>query len=408
MISTGDRLSLTIEKPAAGGRMIARRDGRVLLVSGAIPGEQVTAVVERVNKGVMYARTVSIEQPSPDRRETAADPLCGGCLYAHVAYPRQLELKAALIADAFARIGRLHLPSPVRVASSPEEGYRMRARLHVRGPQIGFYREGTHDLCEPRQTGQLLMATCDVLERLGASLHASGLDSVREIELAENIDASDRVVQLDTAQPIELGVLERIGSTEGLTGLVSQSGAHGSAHVTDRLTIGSAETLSLRRHVRAFFQGNRYLLESLVSHVVEQVPEKSDVLDLYAGAGLFALSAAAARAATVTAVEGDRFAATDLMENAAGSDGAVTAVHEAVEAFTATNRTKAGCVIVDPPRTGMSREALDGVVRLRPPRLVYVSCDVATLARDARRLVDAGYAMIRAVRFDCFPTRRKV
>ena len=203
MIPTGDRLSLTIEKPAAGGRMIARRDGRVLLVSGAIPGEQVTAVVERVNKGVMYARTVSIEQPSPDRRETAADPLCGGCLYAHVSYPRQLELKAAVIADAFARIGRLQLPSPVRVASSPEEGYRMRARLHVRGPQLGFFREGTHDLCEPRQTGQLLMATCDVLERLGASLHASGLDSVREIELAENIDASDRVVHLESAAALD-------------------------------------------------------------------------------------------------------------------------------------------------------------------------------------------------------------
>jgi 23S rRNA (uracil1939-C5)-methyltransferase len=279
----------------------------------------------------------------------------------------------------------------------------MRARLHVRGPRIGFYREGTHELCDLRPTGQLLTATCDTLERLASSLHALGLDGVREIELAENVEASDRVVELDTTQPIPLGVLERIGSTAGLTGLVSPSGTHGSAHVTDRLTIGSAGTVSLRRHVRAFFQGNRYLLRDLVSHVVEQVPEKSEVLDLYAGAGLFAICAARMRGAAVTAVEGDRFAATDLRDNASRADLAVTTVHEAVERFAASSRRRPGCVIVDPPRTGMSREALDGVVALRAPRLVYVSCDVATLARDARRLVDTGYGMIRTDAFDLFP-----
>ena len=346
--------------------------------------------------------------PSTSRRPIGATPpgirCCGGCLYAHIAYPRQLEIKAAVIADAFARIGRLALPIAVPVAPSPEDGYRMRARLHVRGHRIGFYREGTHEVCDAAaDADSCCRRPATLLDRLAASLHRSGLDSVREIELAENVDASDRVVQLDTAQPIELRVLERIGSTEGLTGLVSQSGTHGSAHVTDRVTIGSAGTVSLRRHVRAFFQGNRYLLADLVSHVVEQVPERSDVLDLYAGAGLFALSAAAARMATVTAVEGDRSAAADLIENAVRSEGAVTAVHQAVEGFTATCRLRAGCVIVDPPRTGMSREALDGVVRLRPSRLVYVSCDVATLARDARRLVDAGYGMVRSDAFDLFP-----
>ena len=173
--------------------------------------------------------------------------------------------------------------------------------------------------------------------------------------------------------------------------------------MTDRVTIGSAGTVSLRRHVRAFFQGNRYLLADLVSHVVEQVPEKSDLLDLYAGAGLFALSAAAARAATVTAVEGDRSAAADLIENAARSEGAVTAVHQAVEGFAATCRAESRLRHRRSARTGMSREALDGVVRLRPSRLVYVSCDVATLARDARRLVDAGYGMVRSDAFDLFP-----
>src|SRR5436190_2539400 len=141
MLTPGQILPLTIDKPAAGGRMIARVDGRVVLVGGAIPGERVTARVERVAKGVVYAETTAIDDPSADRRPAFADPLCGGCLYAHIAYARQLELKSLVIADAFARIGRLPLASAVRVTPSPEEGYRMRARLHVGGARIGFFRE---------------------------------------------------------------------------------------------------------------------------------------------------------------------------------------------------------------------------------------------------------------------------
>jgi 23S rRNA (uracil1939-C5)-methyltransferase len=114
------------------------------------------------------------------------------------------------------------------------------------------------------------------------------------------------------------------------------------------------------------------------------------------------VAAARLRHALVTAVEGDRVAADDLAANASLTDGAVTAVHQSVETFTAV-RSNPDVVIVDPPRTGMSKEALASVVRLRAARVVYVSCDVATLARDARRLVDSGYAITRADAFDLFP-----
>src|SRR5688572_20226603 len=127
MLSPGQVVSLTIDKPAAGGRMIARADGQVVLVAGAIPGERVQARIERVGKGVAYAETTMVETPSADRRRTDADPACGGCLYAHIEYPRQLQIKSLVIADAFRRIGRLTLPSDVQVAPSPEAGYRMRA-----------------------------------------------------------------------------------------------------------------------------------------------------------------------------------------------------------------------------------------------------------------------------------------
>src|ERR1700716_4280542 len=176
MLRAGQTLPLTIEKPAAGGRMIARLHGQIVLVSGAIPGERVFARIERVGKGVAYAQTIGIEEASADRRAVDAEPGCGGCLYAHIAYPRQSGIKSLVIADAFARIARLPLPAAVTVAASPEEGYRMRARLHVRNGEIGFFREGTHEVCDARRTRQLLPASIDALDRLGAAIRSLGRD----------------------------------------------------------------------------------------------------------------------------------------------------------------------------------------------------------------------------------------
>jgi 23S rRNA (uracil1939-C5)-methyltransferase len=399
----GSLLSLAIEKPAAGGRMIARSNGQIVLVGGAIPGERVRARIDRIGKGVMYADVVGVESPSPDRREPFTDPLCGGCLYAHIAYPRQLEIKSQVIADAFGRIARIPLPAPVPVTPSRDDGYRMRARLHVRGRAIGFFREGSHDLCDARATRQLPAATYDVLDAICAGLRSLGDESVRELEVSENIDASERVVHLETAAPLASPALDALHTTPGLTGLtISPSRViAGDPHVHETLSIAS-HAIVLRRHVLAFFQGNRYLLSGLVSHVAGFVASGDDVVDLYAGAGLFAL-AAEARGARVTAVEGDRTAAADLHANASRAGGDLQPVHLSVEAFTAAHRAVPSALIVDPPRTGMSKEALQGAISLRAARIVYVSCDVATLARDARRLVDADYELRRIDAFDLFP-----
>jgi 23S rRNA (uracil1939-C5)-methyltransferase len=389
--------------------MIARHEGQVVLVAGGIPGERVRARVERSTRSVAYAETTAVDEPSPDRRAWAGDVGCGGCLYAHIAYPRQLEIKAAVIADAFARIGRIGLPGHVGVLASPESGYRMRARLHVRAGRPGFFREGTHELCDPRQTNQLLPATCDVLERVGALVRSLGLDGVRAIELAENADASARVVAVDALQTIPRRAASQLAAIDGLTGLVSGALVMGEPYVTDTIEIDAGPRMALRRHVLAFFQGNRFLLSRLAAHVASEVPEDGEVLDLYAGGGLFSLAVARARRARVIAVEGDRVAAADLAANAGAVD-AVTPVHEPVESYVhrdedpwVRHQPDDRAIIVDPPRTGMSREALDGVIGLRPARVVYVSCDVATLARDARRLVDAGYAIQNLRAFDLFP-----
>ncbi len=404
-MNAGDLIPLAIEKPAAGGRMIARPGGRVVLVSGAIPGERVQARVERIGKGVVYAETVRVDAASPDRREPSADPLCGGMLYGHIAYPRQLAIKREIVLDAFARIGKLELAADLPVAGSPEEGYRMRARLHVRGGRVGFFREATHDLCDARGTRQLLPATCDALDRIAAAIRSLGLSDVTEIELSENVSATERVAYVDAPSPLDPRMLQTLTTVEGFTP---------GPYVTDTLRIEGV-SIALRRHVLAFFQGNRYLLADLVTHVMARIAAGRSLVDLYAGAGLFAVAAAATRGAVVTAVEGDPFAADDLAANARASRGQLTTLRMPVEGMADHARTGraasqvadgsafADTAVVDPPRTGMSAEALSAVLDLSARRIIYVSCDVATLARDARRLVAGGYTVADAAAFDLFP-----
>jgi 23S rRNA (uracil1939-C5)-methyltransferase len=409
MLTPGDTHSLVIQKPVAGGRMLARLDGQVILVSGTIPGERVTARIEGLAKGVAYAQVVSIDEPSVDRREPFVDPLCGGCLYAYISYGRQRALKGEVIADAFARIGRITLVNDLEVVASRDEGYRMRARLHLRGGQSGFFREGSHDLCSARATRQLLAASCDTLDELTNAIRSIGTDAVRELELSENVDASERVVHLAATARIAPAQLARLAGTAGLTGL-TVAGASGSVViaggdpvVTDVLSIGG-RSVSLGRHGLAFFQGNRYLLTDLVARVIADIGDGERVLDLYAGVGLFAVSAAQIRGARVTAVEGDRATATDLIRNSAAASGAdILPVHQSVEAFVRSRQRRPQTLIVDPPRTGMSRQALAGAVGLKARTIVYVSCDVATAARDARRFTDAGYSLRRLDAFDLFP-----
>jgi 23S rRNA (uracil1939-C5)-methyltransferase len=400
MPPAGDIVQVEIERPAVGGAMIARLDGRILLVTGAIPGERVRVRIDRVARQVAFATTVAVEEPSPDRRAAFDDPLCGGCIYSHIAYSRQLEIKRDVIADAIRRLGKVELSAPVAVAPSPEYGYRMRARLHLRGRRIGFFREGTHQVCDAHPTHQLLPESIAALERVAASAASLG-DAVREVDLSENVDASERTVHLVTSSPVDPRILEAIATGEGLTA---------PPYVSDVLTADGSR-VTLRRHVQAFFQGNRYLLLDLVTRVCALVPGGCSLLDLYAGVGLFSIGAAVFRGATVTAVEGDRFAAEDLRLNARAVPGRVSAVRSDVESFVRNVRvgvsqpsgSVADAVLVDPPRTGLSPEAVTGILDLRSPRLIYVSCDVATLARDAGRLVAAGYAIQHAEAFDLFP-----
>jgi 23S rRNA (uracil1939-C5)-methyltransferase len=411
----GEEVELTIEKPASGGRMIAWHLGQVVLVRGAIPGERVRASIERAEKRMAYAVTRDVMEPSPDRRPAGDDPLCGGALYSHIAYQRQLAIKSDVIRDGFARLGRYPLEQPVDVAGSPEEGYRMRARFHVHGARAGFYREGTHQLCDAALTKQLRTDAAAAAAQLAASLDREAPGKVASISISENIAADERAAHLDVVPGARVNpeALERVAAEARLFGLSARDAATGRSieigHpvVTDPLSVltgGRVREGTLQRHAESFFQGNRFLLAALVSAVADAIPDAGDVVDLYAGVGLFAVTLAARGHLEVTAIEGDPVSGADLRENARAQAPRLDVRVARVEDYLASRREgRAATVIIDPPRTGLSQEAAEAIVRQAPDRLVYVSCDPPTLARDARRLFDAGYKLDSLRAFDLFP-----
>jgi tRNA/tmRNA/rRNA uracil-C5-methylase (TrmA/RlmC/RlmD family) len=410
MLTVGDRIELSIERPAAGGRMIARHEGQVVLVSGTIPGERVSARIERIERRLAFAAAADVIDASPDRRAVGYDLACGGALYAHIALERQRAIKGEVVADAFARIGKHPLSHPVEVAASPEHGYRMRARLHVRGGRAGFYREGSHDLCDAAETGQLYPESVSAVEALVTGLERAEAGA-SSIEIAENIPADRRALFVELASQGRLSRRDLeplLGAAVTSITAARPDGARFSAGeptVSDSLrtlTEGRAEG-ELRRTAESFFQANRFLLPKLVTSVMESVLPDGKVLDLYAGVGLFAVSLAGSGRSGVTAVEVPGLSGADLQRNAASFAESMDAVLAPVERYLSRVRALPATVIVDPPRTGMSKAVVDHLATHGGARIVYVSCDPATLARDARGLLDRGYRLASIRAFDLFP-----
>lgn len=409
---TGARLTLDIEKPTAGGRMLARHQGRIVFVAGAIPGERVVARVERTKGDVVFAKVEDVLAASPHRRPANPDPLCGGMTFSHIADEAQRALKAEMVTDAFARIGKMRIAIGT-VHASPGIAYRMRARVHVRGGRLGSFREGSHDVCDVAITGQVRDDTVAVLRGIEAACEMARVPRVEAIEIAENLDATERVLHIEPAAGASVPDtwLEAVGRIGGVAGVTlaragrSPAVVRGASRVGDPLSsfVPGRESVRLERQACSFFQANRFLTPGLAQAVIARI-DQPRVIDLYAGVGLFALGCASAHDVEVTAVEGDPSSADDLARNARALTRRVRVVHAAVEDFAAgVTSGDATAVIVDPPRTGMSTVALDAIVRLKAPTLIYVSCDVPTAARDAKRLVESGYRLASADVFDMFP-----
>jgi 23S rRNA (uracil1939-C5)-methyltransferase len=383
-LRAGATLEVTVERILPGGVGLAHAAGQTVFVALAAPNDRVRVRVESLRGKLAFASIEEILQPSPARVEPPCPYFgrCGGCDFQQLTYPAQLDAKVGIIRDCLRRIARIEPPSEIRITPSPDAWhYRSRARWQYDPVRklLGYFERGTHHVCDVAACPVAAPAVEERLETLRKLLSEDRLpEDATEFEAV----AGDDGVAL--APPVELDD-ER----------------------EQTRVIGGER---YRFDAGCFFQINHALLEPFVREGLQDAAGDA-ALDLYSGVGLFTLPLAR-RFARVTAVEGNSAAADFARRNLA--DAALTNARvetAAVGEWLARNADALGKVdfmLLDPPRAGAEHETVQSIIRLRPHRISYVSCDPATLARDLRAFTESGYSVASIHAFDMFPQTHHV
>jgi len=413
------------------GQGVGRADGLVVFVTGGLPGETVRVAVDAVKRNYASAHVTSVERASPERVASICPvfPACGGCQALHLSGVAQLAWKRRMVSDALARLGGLAdvavdetVPTPAEIGAGYRNKVGLVTRFHAGKMQLGFYAARSHrvvaiERCPvlvPRldtAVKALVALAKDAPQPFSAARHIVARASAtgEELVVAFSGDRSNRALGALTEE-----LRHRIPE---LTGLVnSWDPENENAQFGRRFaTLFGAPTLheriagaSLRFGIESFFQINTAVLELIARRLLTELAGTSRVVDLYCGVGTFAVVLGMHGIAS-TGVEWFKPAADECAANAA-ANGVVNAAFEHASALEAvsgergrTLLTGADAVIVDPPRKGCEPEVLAAIARHRVARIVYVSCNPATLARDARALVDSGYRIDRVTPYDMFP-----
>ena len=385
---------------AHGGSALGRHEGRVIFVPYAIPGETVRVEILETHKRWARARLLEILEPSPYRVEPPCPYFgpdhCGGCHFQHIAYEAQAEFKHQVVVDQLARVGGLHNANVQEIIGAAEPwGYRNHAQFSVTAEgQLGFLTANTQHVIPVEECLILepylddLWAALDMkwpqLHRLSLRCGAATGDlmAIFELDHYEDFD-----IEVDF--PVSCVIVLADGESVVLMG---------NGYLTERV----AER-DYRISAGSFFQVNSAGAEALVQLVHDYLlPTKNDALvDLYCGVGLFCL-ALADQVGHVLGVEADPSAIADFRHNAQGMDHVELAEGKA-HAILRHLDEKVDLLVLDPPRSGAGKEVVNEIARLGPRRLTYVSCDPATLARDARHLIDCGYSLQEVQPIDLFP-----
>ena len=417
-------MNLTIEKLVYGGDGLARlspdQEGRskAVFVPFVLENEEVEATVVEDKPSFARAKLDDIPKPSPLRAEAPCPyyQRCGGCHYQHTSYEHQLEIKAAILKENLRRIAKLELANELTNHPSPAWNYRNRTRLKaLTAPQfaLGYYRFNSHELLPVEQcpiSSPLLNRAISSLWELG---RAGKFElSVEEIELFANANDQKMLVEIYCAGSAEEGAVERFAmalrsALPEVTGVTAFAVPPAESPERRRIAAaGTAELSYITQHAKhkvsagSFFQVNRHLIDALVE-IVTAGRSGNQALDFYAGVGLFS-SVLAASFAQVTAVESSQTSHADLRYNSPPNVKVVRAQTEQYLAI-AGRRLQPDLVVVDPPRSGLGGRVLNALGGLKSPRLTYVSCDPATLARDLAGLLKAGYRIEEAHLIDLFP-----
>jgi 23S rRNA (uracil1939-C5)-methyltransferase len=397
-----------------GGAALGRHEGRAVFVPYALPGETVRAEIVEDKGRYANARLVEVLEPSPDRITPPCPYFgvdgCGGCQWQHAGYPAQLRFKAEIVADQLARIGKIAEPT-VRPTLPDPSGWAYRNHAQFRlasGGGLGFQAAASNRT--------VVINECMILHPLLADLYASldfdrstegsrqGIEGLLRLSLRVGTQTGDRMLVFEMVDDLPPALESDLPVS---CVLLLSDGQHvnliGSNHIAE-VVAGRAYRIS----APSFFQVNTPQAAELVRLVTEHLDLRGDeaVLDAYCGVGLFTAHLAE-RAGLVVGVELAPAAVEDLLENTAEFDN-VDVVEGPVEAVLPDLDMSFDAAVVDPPRTGLDRLALDALIerdatRRAPARLAYVSCDPATLARDAGRLTAAGYRLAEVQPVDLFP-----
>jgi len=450
-------LLLTVEKLIYGGAGLARLPagspneehsrGKAVFVPLVLAGEKIEAALTEQKPGFARARAEAVIEPSPHRVQPDCPYFgrCGGCHYQHASYKHQLEIKKEILRENLVRIAKFELPSEIEVHPSPPWHYRNRSRLQIQTTPTfaaGYFKLASHELMPIEQcpvSSPLINRGIAALWKMGQSEKAAEklAAGIREIEFFANADDNQLLVELSCsaeARRAEVRVYaeELRTALPEIEGVVAFRGSQPSARpdaaapeplliLGERFLTYRNDRASYRVSAGSFFQTNRHLTDELVK-IVTQGRSGELALDLYAGVGLFS-TALACDFRHIVSVESSQLSATDLQYNLPSNGKAIQAAtgeylsrpwddSTRLSSGKPASRGQDGAasssptpdlVVVDPPRSGLGESVARSLANLRAPRITYVSCDPATLARDLIPLLAAGYRVEQAHLVDLFP-----
>jgi 23S rRNA (uracil1939-C5)-methyltransferase len=385
---------LRIEKLVYGGDGLARHDGQVVLTPFVLPDEVAEVGTRRVKGDLLRGSLTSLVEPSPYRVQPACEYFanCGGCHYQHASYEYQLEQKQAILRETLRRLGGFDYEAEIQTISGEPWGYRNRIQLHFdHRLKMGFRRAESHSLCPMKHCPISSPKLNEVIAILNKAVaRREWPDFIRTLEVFTN-ETDVQLHVVESNRPVAARFFTWCG--EILPGFVPGALDYSAAGHRFRISRGS------------FFQVNRYLVDALVEEVVGkdqgEAAKGKTAVDLYAGVGLFSLPLAS-RFERVVAVERGGTATRDLEWNVAQLKSNVEAVQSATEDYLRGVTETPDRIMADPPRAGLGKEATEELLRIEASRLVIVSCDPATLARDLK-LLQTKYSIDRMTLVDLFP-----
>ncbi len=382
-----------------GGDALARLpDGRAVFIPFALPGEKCRIRLTEDKERFARGELIEVLSPSPLRIVPRCQHFkdCGGCHYQHINYLEQLNIKQAILKEQLERIGKLSDPPVRETIPSPEIwNYRNQIQFQISATgQPGFSRHRSNQIV-PIQECHLPEES---LNEIWPALDLEYIPGLDRISLRTGEEGQDILLVLETSDPEGMEFSVDLPLSAVLQGPDDQVILAG-----DDFTIVQVHDFPFVVSAGSFFQVNTYMAELLIDYLLDILPLGKDtiLLDVYCGVGLFSVFLAPL-VKTLIGVESQPAAGEDFLYNLSG--------HENVELYDAPAEDvlskldiEPDIILLDPPRAGLSGLVLDSVVGLAPETIVYISCDPATLARDAARFLKQGYELVDSTPFDMFP-----